>query len=121
MQKKVRLSELRDISINFPGDFYVLAAWVLTNDLVWSSHQKNTYRRTTLNGLVGKYSMLNRENGDVEKLKLRLASAGLSLDATLEPDDQTANDDDHTLNQGLLSESTQLLISAAHHKPSGSL
>ena len=92
MQKHVRLSELRDISINFPGDLYVLAAWVLTNDIVWSAHQRNSTRRTTLHGLVGKYSMLTRENGDSEKLKSCLVSAGLSLDATLEPDDdQTPN------------------------------
>ena len=92
MQKHVRLSQLRDISINFPGDLYVLAAWVLTNDIVWSTHQRNSIRRTTLHGLVGKYSMLNTERGDSEKLRSCLISAGLPLDATLEPDDhQTPN------------------------------
>ena len=92
MQKHVRLSQLRDISINFPGDLYVLAAWVLTNDIVWSTHQRNSIRRTTLHGLVGKYSMLNTERGDSEKLRSCLVSAGFSLDATLEPDDnQTPN------------------------------
>lgn len=92
MQKHVRLSELRDISINFPGDLYVLAAWVLANDIVWSGHQRNSTRRTTLHGLVSKYSMLTREIGDSEKLRSCLISAGLPLDATLEPDDhQTPN------------------------------
>ena len=40
-----------------------------------------------MHGLVRKYSMLTSEDGDSEKLKLCLVSAGLSLDATLEPDD----------------------------------
>lgn len=57
-----------------------------------SAHQRNSTRRTTLHGLVGIYSMLTRENGDSEKLIYCLVSAGLSLDATLEPDDdQTPN------------------------------
>ena len=88
--KCVRLSELREISVNFPGDVFVLAAWILANDMEWSARQRNTVRRTTLHGLVGKYAMLTGE--DATKIRQCLISAGMPLDATLEPDEyQTPN------------------------------
>lgn len=90
MSNYVRLSELRGISINFPGDFFVLAAWILANDLEWSARQQNSSRRTTLYGLIKKYTILTGE--DSMKIEQRLISEGISLEATLQPDEyQTPN------------------------------
>lgn len=85
MSKYVRLSELRELSINFPGDLYVLAAWILANDIEWPARQRNTVRRTTLHGLVGKYAMLTGD--DSKKIRQCLISAGIPLEATLEQDE----------------------------------
>ena len=97
MSKYVRLSELRDISINFHGDLFVLAAWILANDLEWSARQRNTFRRTTINGLIKHYLILTGE--DAMKIQQRLISAGISLEATLQPDEyQTPNQALHLTN-----------------------
>ncbi|CAK0757509.1 hypothetical protein CCP4SC76_2970007 [Gammaproteobacteria bacterium] len=97
LSKYVRLSELRELSISFHGDLFVLAAWVLANDIEWSARQRGTVRRTTLHGLVGKYVTLTGE--DPMKIRQCLIAAGISLEATLQPDEyQTPNQALHLTN-----------------------
>ncbi len=88
---------MRDLSIDFHGDLYVLAAWVPANDIEWSARQRASVRRTTMHGLVGKYAILTGE--DSMKIRQCLIAAGISLEATLQPDEyQTPNQALHLIN-----------------------
>jgi hypothetical protein len=86
--ERVRLSELRDFTLLFPGDVFVLAAWVLANDLAYSARSPGSTRRTTIHGLAGKLAYLT--DSTLEAIRARFLAAGFPLGATLEPDeDQT--------------------------------
>jgi hypothetical protein len=83
-RKVVRISELKTISIQFPKDVYMLAVWVLANDLAYSKQHSGT-RRTTIHGLSSNLSYLTRIN--LQSIKSQFAAAGFSDEAIIEPDD----------------------------------
>ena len=87
-RKVVRVSELKRISIQFPGDVYVLAVWVLVNDLAYSEHHPNCTRRTTIHGLSSKLAYLTDVSSEV--IESQFVAAGFPPGATIEPDDKTS-------------------------------
>jgi hypothetical protein len=58
----VRVSELKRISIQFYGDVYILALWIVAKDLAYSEQHPYTTRRTTIHGLSSQLSYLTRIN-----------------------------------------------------------
>ncbi|MDD1415771.1 hypothetical protein MEN41_14390 [Dolichospermum sp. ST_con] len=74
---------LKTISIHFPKDVYMLALWVLANDLAYSKRHSGT-RRTTIHGLSLKLSYLT--DIDFKSIKSQFVDAGFSAEATIEPD-----------------------------------
>ncbi|MDD1438440.1 hypothetical protein MEN24_19330, partial [Dolichospermum sp. ST_sed10] len=67
----------------FPKDVYMLALWVLANDLAYSKRHSGT-RRTTIHGLSLKLSYLT--DIDFKSIKSQFVDAGFSAEATIEPD-----------------------------------
>jgi hypothetical protein len=84
----VKVSELKRISIQFPGDLYVLAAWVAMSDLAYSKQHPNCTRRTTIYGLSKKLSYLTDISSKV--IESQLAAAEFPLEATIELDDNSS-------------------------------
>lgn len=82
----VRVSELKKLSIQFRGDVYVLAVWVLANDLAYSEQYPNRTRRTTIHGLSGKLAYLTGISADV--VESHFVAAGFPAGATIELDDK---------------------------------
>ncbi|MEA5578705.1 hypothetical protein [Anabaena sp. UHCC 0451] len=89
-RKVVRVSELKTISIQFPQDVYMLALWVLANDLAYSKQHSSTCR-TTIHGLSNKLSYLTRI--DLKSIKSQFDAAGFSDEAIIEPDDNNHPND----------------------------
>jgi hypothetical protein len=81
---KVRVSELKTISIQFPGDVYILALWVLVNNIDYSKKNSCT-RRTTIHGLSGQLASLT--DISQESIESQFVAAGFFPGATIEPDD----------------------------------
>jgi hypothetical protein len=100
-RKVVRISELKTISIQFPKDVYMLAVWVLANDLAESKHSGTC--RTTIHGLSSKLSYLTRIN--LQSIKSQFAAAGFSDEATIEPDD---NNHPHDIFQLIIGEDEKI-------------
>ena len=82
--KVVKVSQLKEISIQFAGDVYVLAKWIVANDLVYSEQHPYSTRRTTINGLATKLAYMTDIN--YEEVKSKFVEAGFSLEALLEED-----------------------------------
>lgn len=85
--KKVRVSELKRLSIQFSCDVYILAVWILVNDLVYSKHTPGCTRRTTIHGLSKNLAYLTRISSDV--IESHFTAAGFPAGATIELDDDT--------------------------------
>lgn len=91
MGKVIRLSELKDIAIMFPGDLFELAAFLLrANDAsVASVPGTVTTRRHSLHGLcacyVGLYSQLS-----LERIESDLRKLHFDLSALIEWDEEAA-------------------------------
>lgn len=84
-RKTVKVSELKEISIQFPRDVYILAVWVLANDLAYSAQFQNRTRRTTIHGLSRRIAYLTGISSDV--VKSHFVAAGFLPEATIEPND----------------------------------
>jgi hypothetical protein len=87
-RRVVEVSELKKLSIQFPGDVYILAVWVLANDLAYSKERPNSTRRTTIHGLSSKLSCLT--NTSLATIESQFVSAGFDLGATIELDEQNS-------------------------------
>lgn len=85
-RKLVRVSELKKLSIQFPGDVYLLAVWVLANDLAYSEQYPNRIRRTTIHGLSGKLAYLTGISFSV--VESHFVATGFPPGATIELDDK---------------------------------
>ena len=83
---KIQISELKGISILYNEDVYDLAQWLLRLDLARTTPTR--IPRHTIYGLANRYAYLTQM--DKEEVLQRLAQQGVSLDATIEPDEDLA-------------------------------
>lgn len=88
--KKLPISQLRRVSLVFPGDLYLLAVWLMGLNYAYSRDHPGSSRRQTVHGLATQFAYLvysTNPQWNSEAIKKRIAEAGLPLDAKIELDE----------------------------------
>ena len=88
--KSLPISQLRRVSILFPGDLYLLAVWLMGLNYAYSRDHPGSSCRQTIHGLATNFQYLvysKNPTWTTEAVKMRIAEAGLPLDAQIELDE----------------------------------
>jgi hypothetical protein len=76
----IRLSELKRVSLIFPGDLYLLAVWQMAMNLAYTRNHPGSRARQTIRGLASAYVSLTWSQGwnwTVAEIEARIKEAGM--------------------------------------------
>jgi hypothetical protein len=87
----IRLSELKRVSLIFPGDLYLLAVWQMAMNLAYARNHPGSRARQTIRGLASAYVSLTWSQGwnwTLAEIEARINKAGMPMAAIIDLDEE---------------------------------